>query len=80
MPVSPSAASVTAEEAPEGVCRPVPPALGLLFSERLCEEEEEEGASGVPAAQVSPAPPEALSPALLPAPRGPRLTLFTFYI
>lgn len=52
MPVPPSAASVMAEEAPEGVCRSVPPALGLLFSERLCAEEEEEGASRVTAVQA----------------------------
>lgn len=79
MPVSPSAALVMAEEAPEGVCRPASPALGLFFSERLCAEEEEE-ASGVTTARVSPAPQEALSPSLVSAPCGPRLTLFTFYI
>lgn len=79
MPMSPSAALVMAEEAPEGVCRPVPLVLGLLFSEGLYAEEEE-GASGVAAAQVSPAPQEALSPALLFAPCGPCLTLFTFCI
>ena len=65
-----------AEAAPAGVCRPVPPALGLFFLEELHaeEEEEEEGARGVTTAQVSPVPWEAPSPALLSAPRGPRLT------
>lgn len=55
-------------------------ALGLLFLERLRVEEEEERAGGVTSAQVSPAPQEARSPALLAAPREPRLTLFVLYI
>lgn len=76
--VSSSAVLIIAGTALEGVCRPAPPALGLLLSEWLCVEEEEV-ASAVTAVPGSPAPQEALSPALLSAPCGPCLTLLIFY-